>query len=189
MFSKIIDKLRYKLLLSLIKPEIIAYKNFSGKNIKGTSVSNMCQISNKKNITIGENVLISHFTYIDGYRNVTIKNCCQIATHVSILTHSNHHNIRYNYNRIGDQNDILLTSGDVTIGENTFIGSHVLIQPGTEIGRCCIISSFSSLKGKYPDYSIIKGNPAKIVGSTKTIDDSYLDNHPEHLENHYNSNN
>ena len=122
-------------------------------------MSNMCHISNKKNITIGENVLISHFTYIDGYRNVIIKNCCQIATHVSILTHSNHHNIRYNYNRYGEQNDILLISGDVTIVKILLLFSCINSTLQEIVLYYLIIFIF---KGKYPDYSIIKGNPAKV---------------------------
>ena len=57
-------------------------------------------------------------------------------------------------------------------------------MPNTTIGKGCIVSAHSLVKGEFADYSIIKGNPAAVVGSTKDLDEQYLKDDPE-LKAHY----
>lgn len=56
---------------------------------------------------------------------------------------------------------------DISIGDNTFIGARVSLLPGTSIGKNCIVGACSVVKGSIPDDSIVVGNPAKIIGSTR----------------------
>ena len=56
--------------------------------------------------------------------------------------------------------------GDISIGENSFIGIRVLILPGTKIGKNCIVGAGAVIKGDIPDNSIVAGNPAKIICKT-----------------------
>jgi len=49
------------------------------------------------------------------------------------------------------------------IGENCFIGYGAVIQPGTILGRQCIIGANSVVKGVFPDFCVIAGVPAKII--------------------------
>ena len=179
MLFKIIDKIKYKLMLSQIKPEIIGYKDS-----ENTGVSNMTHVSNKQNVSIGKNVFIGHFNYIDGYRKVVIEEGCQITNHVSIVTHSSHNTIRLQYlNKEKTTNG--LESGEVFIGKNTYIGANAVIMPGSKIGKGCIVSAFSFVKGDFPDYSILRGQPARVIGSTKDIDAVFLEKYPEYLEFYY----
>ncbi len=182
----LIKTLKYKLLLKNIAPEILGYQNFVGTFVKDSRVSNMTHISNLENLFIGENVFIGHFNYIDCYEKVTIEEGCDLANYISILTHSSHHNVRYRANKIGVEKDILLSSNPVFIGNHTYIGPHTVIMPGTTIGKGSIVSAYSLVSGKFPDYSIIKGQPAKVIGSTQDIDLPFLENHPEYLEFYYN---
>jgi acetyltransferase-like isoleucine patch superfamily enzyme len=59
-----------------------------------------------------------------------------------------------------------LTDGDIfgriRIGNNVFIGAYCLILPNTVIGNNSIVGAGSVLRGKYPDDSVILGNPAKV---------------------------
>ena len=43
-----------------------------------------------------------------------------------------------------------------------------MILPGTAIGDDCIIGGGSVVKGRFPDGSVVCGNPARVVG---TIDE------------------
>ena len=53
---------------------------------------------------------------------------------------------------------------EVFIGSNCKIYNNVVILPGTKLGNHCIVGANSVVrKAEYPDYSIIVGNPAKIV--------------------------
>lgn len=54
----------------------------------------------------------------------------------------------------------------VKIGRNVWIGPSAFIMPGVDIGDGCMITPGSLVeKGEYPAWSIISGNPAKIIGS------------------------
>lgn len=57
----------------------------------------------------------------------------------------------------------------VFIGQNSFIGAGAIILPGTHIGKNCIIGAGSVVKGKIEDFSIIIGNPAKVIKKTNEV--------------------
>lgn len=57
--------------------------------------------------------------------------------------------------------------GKVKIGNNVFIGNNCTILPNTVIGDNCIIGSGSVLRGKFPENSVILGNPAKVITDIK----------------------
>ena len=53
--------------------------------------------------------------------------------------------------------------GKIVIGNNIHIGTSCTILPNTSIGNNCIIGACSVVRGKFPENSVIIGNPAKIV--------------------------
>jgi acetyltransferase-like isoleucine patch superfamily enzyme len=53
--------------------------------------------------------------------------------------------------------------GKIIIGNNVFIGINCTILPNTTIGNNSIVGAGSVLRGKFPDDSVIVGNPAKVV--------------------------
>ena len=58
-------------------------------------------------------------------------------------------------------NDLIIKS--VIIEDNCFVGYGAKIMPGVKIGRNCIIGAGSVVTKSFPPYSIIAGNPAKII--------------------------
>lgn len=54
----------------------------------------------------------------------------------------------------------------VYIDDWSFIGAGAIILPGIKIGKYCIIGAGAVVKGDIPDYSIVIGNPAKIIKRT-----------------------
>jgi acetyltransferase-like isoleucine patch superfamily enzyme len=53
--------------------------------------------------------------------------------------------------------------GKIVIGNNVFVGLNSIILPNTIIGNNCIVGAGSVVRGKFPDDSVIIGNPAKVV--------------------------
>lgn len=187
--KKIKGKIRY-LFLRSIRPEIIGgHKKSKIKYTQNTGISNLTHISNSNdNLQIGENVFIGHFNYIDGFNaKITIAKNVQITNYINILTHSSHHSIRMTDHALllKDSYDELQNIGEVFIGEFSYIGPHSVIMPNTKIGKGCIISAYSYLKGDYPDFSIIRGIPAKVIGDTRTIDNQFLEKYPDLKESYY----
>lgn len=50
-----------------------------------------------------------------------------------------------------------------SIGENCFIGARVSILAGTILGRHCVVGANSVVRGKFPDYCVLVGAPARVV--------------------------
>lgn len=51
----------------------------------------------------------------------------------------------------------------ITVGDNTWIGTRVIILPGRQIGKDCIIGAGAVVTRNVPDNAIAAGNPAKII--------------------------
>lgn len=51
---------------------------------------------------------------------------------------------------------------DVEIGDFVWLGSRVMILPGTKIGEGAIIQGGAVVHGEIPAYAIAGGNPAKV---------------------------
>ncbi|QXO65366.1 acyltransferase [Morganella morganii] len=53
------------------------------------------------------------------------------------------------------------------IGKNCFIGYGAMIQAGTILGNHCIVGANATVRGIFPDYSIIVGTPGRILKKIK----------------------
>lgn len=110
-------------------------------------------------IEIGDNVAIeqnAHITSMEG--SLHIGSDVTISANVCIT------NLDHEYADISksvmDQGHILNTT---SIGEGCFIGYGAVIQAGTTLGKHCIVGANAVVRGRFPDYCVIVGVPAKIV--------------------------
>lgn len=60
---------------------------------------------------------------------------------------------------------------DIIVEEDVYIGANVTILSGVTIGRGSNIGAGSVLRFNIPPYSIVIGNPAKIIGFVMTPDE------------------
>lgn len=172
-------------LFQKVTPRMInGYKRFDGVYLKKTRISNSTFIDNKQNFNIEDNVFIGHNNFIEASGGLTIQEGCQITNFVSITTHSSHDSIRLYGKEYGGSDMIGYVKGEVNIGKYTFVGPHVTIMPNTKIGKGCIVSSHSYVSGEFPDFSIISGVPAQIIGDTRTKDKELIEKHPELKKNY-----
>jgi acetyltransferase-like isoleucine patch superfamily enzyme len=61
------------------------------------------------------------------------------------------------------QDGMPTTNGDTIIGNDVWIGTEVLILSGVTVGHGSVIASRAVVTKSVPPYSIIGGNPAKII--------------------------
>ena len=54
------------------------------------------------------------------------------------------------------------------------IGSGSIILPGTTIGRGCLIGSGTVVRGNIPDNAIVMGSPGRLVGDTRNLIRTHL---------------
>ncbi|WP_072031604.1 DapH/DapD/GlmU-related protein [Anaerovibrio sp. RM50] len=109
-----------------------------------------------ENISIGKNVYINSNFLAMARGGITIEDHVQIAGNVSVL--SNNHDP---YERQ------ILTCKPVVIKEAAWIGAGATILPGVTVGKHSIVGAGSVVTKDVPDYSVVVGNPAKVV---KTLD-------------------
>lgn len=53
---------------------------------------------------------------------------------------------------------------DVVLEEDVWLGANVTLLNGVRIGRGAIVAAGTVVRTKIPPYSIVAGNPAKVVG-------------------------
>lgn len=58
----------------------------------------------------------------------------------------------------------VFSKGPVKIGNDVWIGEGALILSGVTIGDGAVIGARTVVRGDVPPYSIVLGNPAKVVG-------------------------
>ncbi len=158
--------------------------NNNGQLIRNTRISNTTFIDHPESLELGVNVYIGHHNFIEASQGIIIHEGCQLTSFITMTSHSSHLSLRiYGANYAGaDMKGYV--KGKIEIGRYSFIGPHVTIMPDTHIGKGCIVSAYSYVKGEFPDFSIISGNPAKIIGDTRTLDEPLLKEHPS-LKSNY----
>jgi len=158
---------------------VYGFWNTSTRNFrKFTRYSSTTVFIDKNKINIGENCWIWHHSIIDGSNGVNIGEGVQIGAWVGIFSHSSHIAIRLHgrdYIKTDKDKRLGYVRAGVVIGEYSFIGAGACIFPGVEIGRGCLISAGAVVIRNVPDFSIVFGNPAKVIGSTLDMDKKFFD--------------
>lgn len=179
MLKKITRYIR-RFLYSFRKPVMInGYKTADGRYLSRVRISSSTFIDYPNNLHLSDNIFIGHHNFIEASNSITIAEGCQITNFVSITSHSSHQSIRLYGNNYAGAEMIGYIKGKVEIGAFTFVGPHVTIMPNTFIGKGCVVASHSYVEGVFPDFSIIAGVPAKVIGSVTERDSALLEQYPE----------
>lgn len=109
----------------------------SGVNIhigKNVFINSGCQFQDQGGIYIGNRVLIGHQVVL-----ATLNHDIKISNRASIIPKP------------------------IYIGDDVWIGSNVTVLPGVKIGNGAIVGAGSVVIRDVPEYTIVAGNPAKII--------------------------
>lgn len=151
-----------------------------GEYLEDTRISNQCSISARESLDLGDHVFIGHFGVIDASGGLSIGEGTQISCFAGIFTHSSHVAVRLygrNYAR-ADRKDAYFNV-PVRIGPYCFLGANAVVLPGTVLGRGCLVAANSVVKGVFPEFSFVAGNPARRVGDTRERDKPFLAMYPQ----------
>ncbi|WP_433626980.1 acyltransferase [Chryseobacterium cucumeris] len=131
-------------------------------------IAKLCSIygSEKNQLEIGESSYVGMFSILNGFsRKLTIGKNVSIAQNVNIMTDSGP-------NASEEMQKIFpLISGEVQIGDHSWIGANVVIMPGVQLGKFCVVAANSFVNKSFPDYSMIGGNPAKFIKTLLSSDE------------------
>lgn len=143
-------------------------------------VSHRAEVDLTNNLSFGPGATVGSFTKIKAFdgpvsfgSRAGIANGCFIASGEqgiyigdNFICGANVNIVAVNY-RYGRKNVPLDDQGSLSkgirIGSNVWIGSGTTVTDGAVIGDNCIVAANSLVSRRYPDDSIVQGNPAKVI--------------------------
>ena len=175
-----------RLVLQFMGPRMVwGFVRGDGVYLPNTRVSNHTSIFARERLDVADHVFVGHFSVLDATWGLSIGEGCQIGFFTGVFTHSSHVAIRlYGRSYAQAQSKHAYFEAPVQIGAYSFLGAHSVVLPGSVIGRGSLVSAQAVVKGVFPDFAILAGNPARVVGDTRDLDGPYLRSHPE-LLTHY----
>ncbi|MBT3800654.1 MAG: acyltransferase [Prolixibacteraceae bacterium] len=126
------------------------------------SIVNGCNIICSQKIHIGKYVMIAWGTVIyDNYLSADLHKEERMNV---LIKNANLDNREMPFSR----------ASPVFIEDNVWIGFDAVIKPGTTIGRGSVIGSKAVISGKIKPYSVVVGNPGRIIKTLNPTDKDIL---------------
>lgn len=159
-------------------------------------IKNLDSITYVKPSVKNPNIIVGDFTYFadkDFEKHVThhydfigdkliIGKFCQIAAGVEFIMNGANHQMNAvstfpfytleGWNMDPPETEDLQLRGDTVIGNDVWIGQNATILPGVNIGNGAIIGANSVVGSDVEAYTIVAGNPARII--RKRFDDDLI---------------
>ena len=184
--------------MSLLDDEVSLYGANPNKKHPLPEFPQICFIKNTVN---NPKIIIGDYTYYDDLedsenfeRNVLyhypfsqdkliIGKFCALATGIKFIMNGANHQLSgfstypfyifgNGWEKVAPQNDDLPFKGDTVVGNDVWIGYKSTIMPGVTVGDGAIVAAGSVVVNDVPAYSIVGGNPARIIKhrfTTETI--------------------
>lgn len=128
---------------------LTAWKNYAGNHFE-------------PNITIGNNGDFGAFNHISCINKIQIGDNCLTGKWVTI-SDNNHGTTDFMTLHEAPAKRKLYSKGPIIIGNNVWIGDKATILANVTIGDGAIIAANSVVIKDVPAYSIVAGNPARVV--------------------------
>ncbi len=150
-----------------------------GRLLAGTRISPSTCIEHEGALDLGDDVFIGHFNFIEAGAGVRIGRGTQVTNFVSIVSHSTHRAVRVAGGLSGAGLAQGVVRAPIAIGERCFIGPHSTIEAGSTLGHGTLVAAHSRVRGAFPDFAVLAGSPARVVGDTREADERWLAEHPD----------
>ena len=143
-----------------------------------------------------KNIEVGKYTYYDGQNftsrvthhydfigdKLIIGKFCQIGHNVEFIMNGANHQMNSvstypfyifkGWEQEPPKKEDLPYKGDTVIGNDVWIGQNVTFLPGVHVGDGCIIGANAVVGSDIPPYSVVVGNPAKVI--RKRFDDEMI---------------
>lgn len=120
-------------------------------------VKNNCYFGNGRRLCVGNRSQLGQNSKLAG--KITIGDDVLMGPDVIMMATSHAYSeVEIPINQQGDAEE-----KEIIIGNDVWIGTRVIILPGVKIGSHSIIGAGSVVTKSFPEYSIVAGNPAKLI--------------------------
>lgn len=112
-------------------------------------------------VQIGRSVYIGNFCSIG---DATLEDDVLVASNVSIMNGSKQHGIDRLDIPVREQPGVF---EHVTIGKDSWIGERAVVS--ASVGKHCVVGAGAVVTKPVPDYAIVAGVPAKVIGDRRDL--------------------
>lgn len=117
---------------------------------------------------IGSNVFIGLYCYLNG--QVTVGDNVLIGPHCSLPAGNHKFDPATGYFSARTNNDY---DNSIVIGEGSWLATGVTVTAGVKIGKANLICAHAVVTKSTPDYAIVAGIPARVVGHIDPVTGVY----------------
>ena len=135
----------------------------------GCRIRENAKIIAPENFKCGEHVWIGEGAVLDASGGLEIGSHTSIGLSVYVWSHSSY---LTNLTMSNFSGSPLIERKSTKIGSGCFVAGPATILHGVTIGDKCVILPMSVVNKDIPSYSMVAGNPARII---KKIDEEYID--------------
>ncbi len=133
----------------------------------GSTIHTGAKFYNAHNIKIGKDSIVGEDAVLDGRDKLSIGDHVDIASEVMIYN-SQHDTSAGDF---ADPDSVIKKA--IEIGDYVFIGPRAIILPGVTIGRGAVVGAGAVVTKDVPEFAIVGGVPASIIGERKNKDPNY----------------
>lgn len=164
---------------ALVAPRMLyGWRRDDGTWLAHTRISTATRIESPERLVIEDHVYVGPFNLLDASGGLSLGEGVQVTTHCALLTHSSHQALRLAGRRYwGQAHPPGFVRRPTHVGAYTFVGPHSVVMPGSRIGRGVIVKAYSYVDGEVPDFAVVGGQPAVVLGDTRELDRTWLDTH------------
>jgi maltose O-acetyltransferase len=138
--------------------------NLAGVKIgQGSTIHMGCKFFEPRKVVIGEDSIIGERAFLDGRDKLLIGDHVDMASEVMV----------YNSEHDLESEKFEAITEPVEINDYVFIGPRAIILPGVKIGRGAIVAAGAVITKDVPEFAIVGGVPAKVIGERKLKDLKY----------------
>jgi serine acetyltransferase len=109
-------------------------------------------------VSIGDRCMIGRGSHIVGHFSVEVGDDVHTGPYVYITDQNHGYENPDEVVHSQWPNDV-----PVVIGDGSWLGTGVVVLPGTRLGQNVVVGAGSIVRGKFPDHCVIAGVPAKVV--------------------------
>jgi serine acetyltransferase len=133
---------------TLIGPNVCLTAGINGEQIMLASPT----------VSIGRKCVIGRGSHIIGHWSIELGDEIQTGPYVYITDQN--HSYEAIDEPVGWQHP---TEAAVKIGSGSWLGAHVVILPGTTLGKNTTVAAGAVVRGEFPDHVVLGGVPAKVL--------------------------
>lgn len=159
------NSMLFSLIQAIIKPYFSNRRSKFGYIHKSAFVRYPTIIKGIENVYLYERAhILSNSLILSTRAKFIIKKNSGAAEGLTVITGNHYSEVGKFFMDIRDEDKPNDLDKDVVVEEDVWMGSNVTLLAGVIVGRGCVIGSGAVVRKSTPPYSVLIGNPAKIVG-------------------------